>query len=159
MRQAIVIVTVVAALTAACKKASADKVTMVSGDDPKMNAAIDKARATVNTFITALKTPKQNQESFTVKMAFSDRKHTEHMWLADVTFDGVKFHGVVNNDVELVSNVKIGQRASVEPAKISDWMYVEDGKLVGGYTLRVLRDAMSAKERRKFDKSVPFIIE
>jgi hypothetical protein len=42
---------IVLVLMAGCgKKASADKVTYVAENDPKMNAAIDKARASVNTF-------------------------------------------------------------------------------------------------------------
>jgi uncharacterized protein YegJ (DUF2314 family) len=81
------------------------------------------------------------------------------MWLTSVTFDGRKFHGTVNNDPEMVSNVKIGDKVSVESSKISDWMFVENGKLVGGYTLRVLRDSLSASERADFDKSVPFTID
>jgi hypothetical protein len=32
-----------------------DKVTYVAGDDARMNAAIDKARSSVETFIAALK--------------------------------------------------------------------------------------------------------
>jgi uncharacterized protein YegJ (DUF2314 family) len=140
-------------------KSPVDKVIPVADDDPKMNAAIEKARSTVNTFIAALNSPKAGQTSFTVKKAFSDGKHTEHMWLSPVTYDGTTFQGVVNNDADMVSNVKIGQKASVGPKEISDWMYVENGKLVGGYTVRVLREAMPANERAEFDKSMPFTIE
>jgi uncharacterized protein YegJ (DUF2314 family) len=157
-RFAIAFVLLIAA-TAGCRKTPADKVTMVAEDDPKMTAAIAQARSTVNTFLTALRSPKPSQASFSVKMAFTDGKNTEHMWLSDVTYDGRAFHGVVNNDAELVSNVRLGQQASVEPAQISDWMYVENGKLVGGYTLRVLRDAMTPQERADFDRSVPFVVD
>jgi uncharacterized protein YegJ (DUF2314 family) len=65
----------------------------------------------------------------------------------------------VNNDPDTVKNVKIGQKVSIEPSKISDWMFVENGKLVGGYTIRVLRDTMSAGERAEFDKSAGFVID
>jgi uncharacterized protein YegJ (DUF2314 family) len=141
------------------KPAREDKVTMVADDDPRMTAAIEKARATVGTFTSALRSPKARQTAFSVKMAFTDPKGTEHMWLSQVSFDGQKFRGTVNNDPMIVSNVRNGQRAAVEPAKISDWMYVDNGKLVGGYTLRVLRDSMSAEERAEFDRSVPFTID
>ena len=53
----------------------------------------------------------------------------------------------------------MGQKVTVEPSKISDWMFVQNGRLVGGYTLRVLRDAMSPSERKEFDKNVPFVID
>jgi uncharacterized protein YegJ (DUF2314 family) len=38
-------------------------------------------------------------------------------------------------------------------------MYVENNKLVGGYTIRVLRDGLSASERADFDKEFPFKID
>ena len=50
------------------------------------------------------------------------------------------FQGTVNNEPEKVKTVKMGQKVTVA-AKISDWMYVENRKLVGGYTMRVLRSA------------------
>jgi uncharacterized protein YegJ (DUF2314 family) len=136
-----------------------DKVTLVAADDPKMNAAIEKARYTVNTFIIALKSHRKNEGAFSVKMAFSDGTNTEHIWLDEVRYDGTKFTGIVANDPELVKSVKIRQKASVASGEISDWMYVENGKLIGGYTLRVLRDGMSPAERAEFDKSVPFTVD
>jgi uncharacterized protein YegJ (DUF2314 family) len=156
----LVSISVALALIAGCNKQSGkDKIISVSGDDPAMNTAIKKARDTVGTFIAALNSPKPNQDSFTVKMAFVDGKQTEHMWLSPVRYDGNRFHGIVNNDPELVSNVKIGQTASVDPAQISDWMFVENGKLVGGYTIRVLREKMSPRERAEFDQRAPFRID
>jgi uncharacterized protein YegJ (DUF2314 family) len=151
---------VMAMLLVGCsKKEPKDKVTYVSDNDPQMNAAIERARAEVNTFITAIQSPRAGQSSFSVKMAFSDGKHTEHMWLGSVTFDGKRFHGTVNNDPEKVTNVKFGQKATVSAAEISDWMFVQNRKLVGGYTLRVLRDSLSPSERAEFDSSVPFTVE
>jgi Uncharacterized protein conserved in bacteria (DUF2314) len=38
-------------------------------------------------------------------------------------------------------------------------MYLDNRKLVGSYTLRVLRDMSSPAERAEFDKNVPFVIE
>ncbi len=136
-----------------------DRMTIVPDDDPQMNAAIQKARAGVDAFIAALKSPKATQSGFSIKFPFKDGKETEHIWLSPITFDGGKFHGVVNNDPELVKNVKLGQKVTALPNEISDWMYVENGKLVGGETLRVLRAKMSESERAEFDKSVPFVIE
>jgi uncharacterized protein YegJ (DUF2314 family) len=141
------------------KKQPADKVAYVADDDPRMNAAIDKARSTVKTFIAALQSPKAGQAAFTIKMAFTDGGNTEHMWLTPVAFDGTKFAGTVNNEPEYVKSVKLGQKVTVAPDKISDWMYIENRKLVGGETLRVLRTAMTPAERADFDKSVPFTID
>lgn len=144
-----------------CGKKSADEknFTVVDSDDPKMKAAIEKARSTVGTFTTALKSPKTGQSAFSVKLEIDDGSSKEHMWLNEVTFDGMKFRGKINNEPQMVKNVKLGDRKVIEATKISDWMYIQNRKLVGGYTLRVLRDAMPDSERAEFDKSMPFTIE
>jgi uncharacterized protein YegJ (DUF2314 family) len=142
-----------------CRKEYDDKVIQVAADDPQMNAAIATARETVGTFTAALRKPRPGQRSFSVKMRVEDRKHVEHMWLDEVTFDGTRFHGVINNEPDLVKNVKTGDPASVEASQISDWMFVDNGKLVGGYSVRLLRERMSPKERAEFDRSAGFKIE
>ena len=153
-------VAIVALAVIGCgKKQSADKVTYVADDDPRMNAAMDKARSTVKTFTVALQSPKAGQISFAIKMGFTDGGNTEHMWLTPVTFDGSKFTGTVNNQPEKVKSVKIGEKVTVAPDKISDWMYIDNRKLVGGETLRVLRATLTPAERADFDKSVPFVVE
>jgi uncharacterized protein YegJ (DUF2314 family) len=160
MRRCLALFLVLAVALAGCgKKHPADKVAYVADDDPAMNAAMEKARSNVGTFIAALKSPKAGQSSFSVKMAFTDGTNTEHMWLTLVTFGGTNFQGAVNNEPEKVKAVKLGQKVTVARDKISDWMYVENGKLVGGETLRVLRAWLTPTERADFDKSVPFVVE
>jgi uncharacterized protein YegJ (DUF2314 family) len=94
-------------------------------NDPRMNAAIAKARATVQQFIDALKTPKPSYYGFSVKMAFTEGNATEHMWLMPISFDGTQFHGTVNNKPEKLTNVAVGQKVAVAPAEITDWMYID----------------------------------
>ena len=151
---------VVALALAGCgKKPPIDQMRYVDSDDPRMNAAMDQARSSVKTFTAALKSPKPGQTAFSVKMAFTDGGGTEHIWLAPVTYDGTSFRGTVNNEPQIVRSVKMGQKVTVAPAQISDWMYVENRKLVGGQTLRARRDALSPAERADFDKGLPFAIE
>ena len=56
------------------------RVIHVSKDDPRMNAAIEKARASVDTFIAALKAPKPGQVGFNVKKKFEDGSQVEFIW-------------------------------------------------------------------------------
>jgi len=149
----------VLALAGCGTKGLEDKVTYVADDDPRMNAAIAKARSTVDVFIAALKSPGSSQSEFSVKMAFTAGGSTEHMWLSPVSFDGTNFLGTIANESERVLTVRMGESVTVAPAEISDWMFVDSGKLVGGETLRVLRDTLSPTERAEFDKSVPFVVE
>ena len=132
---------------------------MVSGEDPEMNTAMEQARASVTTFITSLQNPGQNQTHFSVKAKIVDGEHTEHIWLYDVSYDGNQFLGKIGNNPLNVKNVSLGDEIALVPSDISDWMIVEDDKLVGGYTLRVLRNRLSGEERNKFDESLPFKID
>jgi len=123
-----------------------------------MQAALDKARSTVETIVAALKAPKPTQASFQVKKAFEDAGMTEHMWLSDVTIDGDMFSGTIGNEPQHVKNVKFGQKATVAKSEISDWMFIDDGKLAGGYSILAMRENMTPAERSSFDKSLPFKI-
>ena len=120
---------------------------------------MEQARAAVTTFITSLQNPGQNQTYFSVKAKIVDGDHSEHIWLYDVSYDGNQFLGKIGNNPLNVKNVSLGDEIELIPSEISDWMIVEDNKLVGGYTLRVLRDRLSGEERKKFDESLPFTID
>ena len=147
-------------LTGGCASpASPDRVVNVSTGDAKMNAGMATARATVAEFTAALASPKIGQTAFSVKMPVSDGSVTEHIWLSGVTYDGKAFHGTINNKPETVHTVKLDQAVTVPATEISDWMFVDNGVLAGGYTIRVLRDQMAPAERAEFDKSVPFTVK
>lgn len=152
---------VLAALAGGCSRDSSGgpPVTFIEDDDPQMKAAMEKARATLPDFVRALNSPKASQTGFSIKTPISDGKNTEHMWLNPVSFDGAKYHGTVNSNPEKVTGVKLGSRHTINPEQVSDWMYVEDKKLVGGYTIRVVRDKLSPKEREDFDRNAPFILD
>ena len=131
----------------------------VPGEDPGMNKAIQTARDTVHTFIMALRSPTATQNSFTVKKPFKHGEQFEHIWLSDASFDGIQFSGRVDNEPVDVTNVTIGQTATAAPGEISDWFYIDNGKLVGGYTIRVLHARMSPEEQNDFNANAGFTLE
>ncbi|HEY1067317.1 MAG TPA: DUF2314 domain-containing protein, partial [Pirellulales bacterium] len=79
--------------------------------------------------------------------------------LVQVEYDGTQFHGMVGNTPVEATGVEFGQLVSVDPAKISDWMYVEDGKLVGGETIRAMVQRMSPEEKQRFEANAFYVIE
>lgn len=121
-----------------CNDHASNPVTEVEFDDKEMNTAIDDARASVAGFIERLQNPKMTDESFSVKKMISDGKEVEHLWLTDVSYSNGEFTGIINEDPQSVRNVEFGQKASVAETEIIDWMYLDDGMLVGNFTLRVL---------------------
>lgn len=128
----------------------------VADDDPEMHQAIAEARRTVATIIAALKAPKPTQQAFAVKKPFREGDVVEHIWLSDISFDGTTFKGRVDNEPVDVKNVKAGATATVAPGEIDDWFFVEDGKLVGGTSLRLLHQRMSPAEKKDFEANIGF---
>ena len=146
----------------ACSKKNkpVDTVVMIKDDDPAMNAAMQKAKDTVlQEFVPALQTPQAGRSGYAIKYPVKDGDQVEHMWMNGVKYDGQKFTGQINNEPNLVKNVKLGQTLTIAPEEISDWMYIDKGRLKGGFTIRVMRDKMSAKERADFDNNVPFKLD
>jgi uncharacterized protein YegJ (DUF2314 family) len=135
------------------KRAGQPDMIRVKASNEKMNAAIQQARSSIKDFLDALASPKRGQGGFAVKKAFLVRgEQSEHIWLNEISFDGKQLHGKVNNEPVDVKNLKVGDPATVSPSEVSDWMFVQDGKLVGGYTIRALFDMSSPAGRRKFEK-------
>ena len=121
----------------------------VESEDKEMNAAIEKANQTLNSFNIGLSNPKAESQS--LKVQFTNSNGTEHMWIGNVEFKNGKYSGILDNDPEFVKEYKAGDKIDIEPSKISDWMYIENGKLFGGYTIKVLRNRMTEEERKQFD--------
>lgn len=145
--------------------AQEDPVVNVSQSDPEMTQAINRAQQKLDLFIAFLKVPMPGQIYFSVKARFDHPNGGEHMWLENITFDFEKeeFTGVLANEPIYVKNLKKGDVVHVSRRLISDWMIVEKSsegyRLLGGYTLRVLRDRMSPEERANFDRRMGLIID
>jgi len=130
----------------------------VDSDDVEMNTAISKARESTAEFLQILTSPKPNQTDFSAKRPYPKKSGSggEHIWISDLTYDGKLLHGKVGDDPVDIANLKIGDEVSFPPAELTDWLYLEDGKIVGGYTIRVLRKRMSPQEGADFDSRLQF---
>lgn len=155
-----------AALLPGCERKSAssgagngDGVIKVGPEDAEMSAAIAHAVETKEAFLQALAAPKPNQRDFSVKRPYATGggdTEREHIWISSLSYDGKLLHGTINDDPVNIPHLKLGDAASFSPSELTDWMYLEDGKVVGGYTIRVLRKRMSAEERAEMDKHLDF---
>lgn len=127
--------------------------------DPKMEAAAKQAKATVDDFVKALNDRRSNCKNFAVRVPLTEVKTTEHVWLVDVSFAGGFFKGRVKEAPKLLQKSKRGDTITVVRDHLSDWMYVDNGRLVGGFTIRALRERLAAKQRSDFDATLPYAIE
>lgn len=130
----------------------------VTDKDAEMRSAVHQARATVDTFIAALQHPAARQHDFEVKKKFVQGDNVEHIWLSDVTYSGHRFHGYVDNHPRTIKGLKLGERVSVNPDEITDWAYIDNGKLVGGYTIRVLCEGCDPATKARIEREGNFRI-
>jgi uncharacterized protein YegJ (DUF2314 family) len=131
----------------------------VPNEHAAMQAAVAKARKTVRQFIGTLQHPMPGETDFEVKKPFVEKGNIEHIWLSDVRFVGGRFQGKVDNEPVKISGLKPGQVVSVNPDEISDWVYIKNGKLVGGYTIRAHYNELTPEEKQEFDRSADFRME
>ena len=73
----------------------------------------------------------------------------EHIWLSDVRFVGNRFQGRIDNQPRKIEGLNLGQIVSVEPHEISNWLYVDNGQLAGGYTVRVHYNELSPQQKQE----------
>jgi uncharacterized protein YegJ (DUF2314 family) len=149
---ALFLILLLPSLSSCSGSADKDKVVSVAADDSEMTAAIAKARRLLPQFWQTFDRREHGEKDFCLKVKITDKDKVEHFWVVDIERKDEKIFGTVNNDPEIVHNVKIGDRISIPEGDISDWLYMRDDKMVGNYTLRVLFKQMSASEVEKYKK-------
>ena len=140
-------------------KSSESETFRVENEHAAMRKAVDQARKTVGQFIKALQHPANGQTDFEVKKPFVEGNDVEHIWLSNIEFVGGRFKGKVDNAPVKIHGLKIGQVVSVNPDEISDWAYVDNGKLVGGYTIRAHYNELTPTQKREFQREADFKLE
>ncbi|MGI8436907.1 MAG: YegJ family protein [Chthoniobacterales bacterium] len=131
----------------------------IEDNDKQCERAAEKAQRALGFFMAALRAKKPGDSSFEIKKGFMDGENYEHLWITDVTYDGKNFHGTIDNKPVDVKNVHLGQRVTVKPGDVSDWMFVKNGDLMGGYTTRVLYARLSKEQKAEFDREAEFKIK
>jgi len=141
------------------RKQPSDGITSFEKDDAGMNSAISQARSTVDHFITRLNAPVTDDDMVSVKIAMATTDGSfEHIWCDGVVFREGTFTANIANEPRDKQYV-YGQQVTAKSGEISDWMFVENRKLVGGYTVRYMYSQMSATEKADFLRAVPFALE
>ena len=123
----------------------ADKITLhMDQTDEELYRIARHARETLPDFFLHLLRPSKDESNFMVKYPFrADRDSgfsMEQLWLSGIRFrDGV-YYGDVANTPYYISSIKKGDTAAFSISDITDWMYISDGKIIGGYSIKYLLD-------------------
>ncbi len=127
----------------------------IGNDDERMNWGMKKAKLTLHHFEECLKQTKPSQQYFSIKVKIIDGKKVEHIWLNEPSFDSEgNLFGVVGNEPLDVRSVSFQQKIGIDRSLVSDWMILENGRLIGGYTIRAMRDGLEGNALKQFDLSL-----
>lgn len=131
----------------------------VKEDDTLLIQAIEKAKHTLKYFKYSLENPKPQQTYFSIKTKLTEGNHVEHIWLDAAEISEKIVYGVVNNVPANLKNIELGTKIGVSEDDITDWLIIENNRLIGGYTIRAIRDKMSRAHRELFESTINFKID
>jgi uncharacterized protein YegJ (DUF2314 family) len=134
--------------------------------DPAMSAAFARAAATLDDFFAKWRNPPAGADRFLVKIGLADSdvppgyvvirpgaagpgSPVEWFWAGDLHAEGAGFSAQLGNDADDLHNVEFGQVVHFAREEIGDWMYFQNGKIVGNATACPALAHASAEERRE----------
>ncbi len=140
-------------------KVESERLYVADPDEIGMNIAIETAKRTLDKFDKALKSNQYDTSTFALKIKFPTETGNEHIWATSIIIKNGHYFGIVDNLPELTTEVKLGERIQIAKENITDWMYADNGRLRGAYTIKYIRSTKTKEEQAKFDSSFSFKIE
>ena len=132
---------------------------LVMGSDPEMESAFAEARATLDEFITRIAELNPTREFVALKVRFTlPDASTQDIWCDEAAYENSQFTGNMGDDISSLK-LAFGDRITISNKNIVDWMIVQDGKLIGGFTIRVAFSRMTPAEKEFFLNDAGYSIE
>lgn len=129
----------------------ADKPMQFADSDPAMNAAIAEARRSLPDFWKRFDTDPVVAETAKVKMAFDTPDGGEvHLWIRELRREGGAIVGILDNQPANLPGLAKGDTVTIVQARLSDWRYVRDGRMYGGFTTRVMVPRLPADQQAMY---------
>jgi uncharacterized protein YegJ (DUF2314 family) len=115
-------------------------VILIDEDESKLRAATEEARRRWPEFVGAFHSRRDGQ-IFSVKAPFRDGEEVEWMWVtvSEITEDAVE--GSLGNAPVNLHNIRESDHVRLPISAIADWAYAVDKNLIGGFSLKVLRNS------------------
>lgn len=119
--------------------------------DEELDAAVAEAHSTLETVRRALLSPKPSYAFIGLKIRVYGDSTFEDIWTEPVDYYNGAFTTQMVEGVTLDNGFHPNSLVRVPVEDVIDWMIVEDdGNLIGGYTIRLAYQHMTAEEREEF---------
>jgi uncharacterized protein YegJ (DUF2314 family) len=134
------------------KRAKRDGIAHVPQNDPDMEAAFAQARASLDVFLGLARSPRPTITSMAVKVSLNEGDQYEFFWISQFTERGGWITGRIDNTPRLVKHVRLGDEITFANEDVVDWLYRENGKMIGNFTGCVLLKREPRSEAEKFKR-------
>ena len=111
----------------------------------------EEARRTLPVFFRHLTRAEAGEEGFSIKYPFKADEGAgivmEQLWLTGIHFKDGNYYGTVAGDPVYISGMKKGDTAVFDEEMITDWMYIRNGKISGGRSIKYLIETIPESRR------------
>jgi uncharacterized protein YegJ (DUF2314 family) len=111
----------------------------------------DEAQSGLSVFFRQLARAQAGESNFSVKYPFAADEGggvgTEHIWLTGIHFKDGRYYGKLAGTPVHLSGLRRGDTVTFIADDITDWMYVKDGKIVGGFSIKYLLEKIPENRR------------
>ncbi|MDR1858424.1 MAG: DUF2314 domain-containing protein [Treponema sp.] len=126
-------------------------------DGEILRIAID-ARRTLPIFFRQLARGDAKESGFSIKHPFRADDGSgigmEQLWLDGIHFKDGVFFGILAGDPAHVSGMQKGDTVALDMDAITDWMYVRDGKIAGGRSIKYLLEQIPESQRSEGQRKI-----
>jgi uncharacterized protein YegJ (DUF2314 family) len=123
----------------------------VDQSDREIERIADNARRALPIFFRNLSRPENGANNFYVKYPLrSDDGSVEQVWLGSIRLRNNTYYGTLANTTRSRSR----KRVTIDTDKITDWMYIQDGKIIGGRSIKYLLEKIPESQRNEDQRKI-----
>jgi len=119
--------------------------------DAELTRIAENARRTLPIFFRHLTGAGPGEDAFYVKYPFpaddGSGFGSEQVWLGGIHYKNGTYYGILAVEPEHLGGMKKGDTAAFNADSITDWMYVRDGEIVGGGSIKYLLEKIPEERR------------
>ena len=71
----------------------------------------------------------------------------EQVWITNIIFRNGQYYGTVSSTPVYLTSIRRGDRVNFYVNSITDWMFTQNGRIVGGYSIRYLLEQIPENQR------------
>jgi len=132
-------------------------VMQVYQDDMVITRIAEDARNTLPVFFRYLTRAGEGKDCYVKYPLLADEDSGvdhEQIWLTNIQFNNGRYFGVLTNAPRHLAGRKKGDRVIFDIDAITDWMYVRDGKIIGGESIKYLLGKIPEYQRSDQDREL-----